>query len=609
MDLLILGAWFGLATGLLEGLSRTVLQSFGEVSWDLLLTAADVKILWVAPFFYVMLFTLAGAALALLARRAPRLPITRAAVFGFGAVGFADVLSSSGRLIWWGVIMLAMGLAVALTRLLDGHERTALRFWRRSVAWMAVLALLAYAGVETGLRIVERRAAAVLPAAAPNAPNVLIIIVDTLRADHLSLLGYARKTSPNLEKIAQQSVLFEDAMATSSWTLPSHGSIVTGRYPSEHGAEKFGLAERNLTLAEVLRGRGYLTGAFSANEQLFSRAFGFGQGFIRFEDSFHSPGDMVSRTLLGNQIYKHLLRPLGFEDIPGRKRAADVNRSLLRWLDGENHRPFFAMLNYFDLHDPYLPPQPYRGKFSKRPNPGGVFNTLVGRDYRSITTPEILEDEIAAYDGAIAYMDDQLGVLMEELERRGLSQNTLLIITSDHGESFSEHGVFAHGTSLYREQVRVPILLRWPGKIPGGLRVTSRVSLVELAGTVMDLIGGEIPREFRGPSLAVAWKNPSAMEGWPNSAAQLAATPEANNPKLLPYSGDMRAMITAKWYFIVHDKFGPQLFNDISDPQQMNDLSGTPDGKRIVAEFEEQLRELQTPGAQHAALPNAREVQ
>ena len=591
-DLMATGAWFGLVTGLIEGFSRTVLQSVGGVSWDLLMSAASIKVLWVAPLFYLLPFTLVGASLAFLQRIFPRLPMTRAAVFLFSLIGFLDILSSSGRINLLGVCMLALGLAVTLTRWFNTHEIRVLSFWRRSLIWVAALVILAFVGIETGIHLKERSAVAALPPIDPGSPNVLILVVDTLRADHLSLYGYPKKTSPNMEKIAEQAIVFENAMATSSWTLPSHASFLTGLYPSEHGAERFGLSERNISLAEVLQARGYRTGAFSANTFVFSRAFGFGQGFTRFEDSFHSTGDMVSRTFLGRSLQRYVMRYLGFEDVPGRKRASDVNLEWFRWLDRGPTRPFFAVLNYFDAHDPYLPPQPYRGRFSKRLNPGGVLNSFIGRESAYVSTPEILEDEIAAYDGAIAYVDDQIGALVTDLDQRGLSQNTILIITSDHGESFGEHDVFGHGTSLYREQLQVPLILRWQGRIPEGRRLAVPVSLVELPATVMDLIGGDKHSGFRDPSWSHAWTDPSAKVNWPIAVAQLAATPEAKDRKLLPFSGAMKAMVNSKWYYIAHDKFGSQLFDREMDPWQLNSLAGTPEGKIVVADFATRLKNL-----------------
>ena len=264
------------------------------------------------------------------------------------------------------ILLLAVGLAVQSTRWICKYQAESLRFWRMSLRWMAAVAVLATTAIQGGLWLKERMAIAGLPAALPGSPNVLVIVVDTLRADHLSSYGYERPTSPNIDPIAGQGVVFENAFSTSSWTLPSHVSLLTGFYPHEHGVEwntsRALVDSRHPTLTEVLRSRGYLTAAFSANVFWVTRNR-VGRGFIRFEDYFHSVGDMVLRTLYGRVIERVILRPLNFEDIPGRKCAADVNRAFLSWLDRDPEKPFFALLNYMDTHDPYLPPQPYRDRF------------------------------------------------------------------------------------------------------------------------------------------------------------------------------------------------------------------------------------------------------
>lgn len=588
-DILAVAASFGLATGLLEGISRSALQSLGGMSFDMLLTGTSIKIIWVAPIFYVLLFSLGGALLAILAWVVPPLPMKQIAVFVFALVGSATILSSSGRIISWGVGILALGVATALARWFKAQEQFGSRFCRRSLLWLTAGTVLAFAGIETGIRLKERAELAALPPATPGAPNVLVIVMDTMRKDHLSCYGYARKTSPNLERIATQSVQFQSAIATSSWTLPSHASMLTGLYPSAHGAETFPLKDRNLVLPEALLARGYRTAAFSANTILFDRAHGFGRGFIRFEDSFHNFADMVSRTLLGRQIYKRAGRALGFDDIPGRKKAAEVNREVLRWLNQDPERPFFAFLNYFDLHDPYLPPQPYRGKFSKHPNPGGVFNSFIGRNDWRLFTPDVLEDEMAAYDGSAAYIDDMIGQLIGELERRGLDGNTILVITSDHGESFGEHGLYGHQTSLYREQIEVPLIIRWLGKIPAGRKVSVPVSLADLPATIMELIGEPRQAPFPGRSLVETWTDSGLLEERSYPAAELAATPNVANPKNPAKYGFLKALVSPRWYLVVYEKRETELFDRENDPQQLHNLARTPDGTILVNKLKEDL--------------------
>src|SRR5215470_1373262 len=173
--------------------------------------------------------------------------------------------------------------------------------------------------------------------ASSDAPNIIMIVIDALRADHLSSYGYVRPTSPHLDRLAQQGVVFEHALSASSYTLPAHASLLTGRYLYEHGVEwnnrTARFANRYPRLAEALQSRGYRTAAFSANVFWVTRSKGFGRGFIHFEDYFQSVADMAARTLYGRIIETLILRRLGYEDIPARRRASDINRSVLQWIE------------------------------------------------------------------------------------------------------------------------------------------------------------------------------------------------------------------------------------------------------------------------------------
>jgi glucan phosphoethanolaminetransferase (alkaline phosphatase superfamily) len=192
----------------------------------------------------------------------------------------------------YALLTLAVGIAVQFTRWFRKHEAATLFFWRRSLPWIAAVALFALIGIQSGLWLWERMATKNLPRVALGLPNVLVIVVDTLRADHLSSYGYKRLTSPNIDRLAREGILFETALATSSFTLPSHASLLTGLYTYEHEAEwmnpKALFSCQCPTLAEALRSLGYRTGAFSANLFWFTHEYGFGRGFIRFDDFFQT---------------------------------------------------------------------------------------------------------------------------------------------------------------------------------------------------------------------------------------------------------------------------------------------------------------------------------
>jgi arylsulfatase A-like enzyme len=280
---------------------------------------------------------------------------------------------------------------------------------------------------------------------------------------------------------------------------------------------------------------------------------------------------MVMRTLYGRAIERLVLRRLGFEDFPARKRASDINYAVLRWIDRHRGKPFFVFLNYMDTHDPYLPPQPYRSKFSKTKNLGGILNNRIGRSNPQIT-PEQLECEIGAYDGAISYVDDNIGQLLGELQKRDQGEKTLVVITSDHGESFGEHGIFLHGNSLYREEIHVPLILWWPGQVPAGVHVVRPVTNGSVPTTVMDLLGFSDQTSFPGPSLRQLWQTPEADTDWPYPLVELDHKPWAHQ-KFPVSQGSMKSLVSPHWHYIVHEKLGTELYDLENDLQELHNLA------------------------------------
>jgi arylsulfatase A-like enzyme len=412
-----------------------------------------------------------------------------------------------------------------------------------------------------------------------------------LRADHVSAYGYSRPTTPNIDRLADRGVLFEGAFSPASWTLPSHVSMLTGLYPHQHGAEETYYRGHEKTLAEALRDRGYRTGAVSANTLWFARHRGVARGFVRFDDYFHSVADMASRTMLGRRFAKGILPRLGYEDHPGRRRAPSVNEGALNWIDKESGRPFFLFLNYLDSHDPYLPPTPYRTKFSRMPDPGGRLNGRQGRYYPELT-PEELQGEVDAYDGAINYVDEHIGQLVAALEERGLMKNTILIVTSDHGESFGEHGLLMHLNGLYRETLHVPLIVVWPGQLPEKQRRSAPVSLTALPATVLELAGLPDQGSFPVPSLAGVLKDPAAPLADHCPLAELAQFPHDAIKRNPCYSGRLKSLVCGPQHYVVHEKLGEELFRWMEDPQELNNLTKTPEGRKAADEFGVRLRAM-----------------
>jgi arylsulfatase A-like enzyme len=261
---------------------------------------------------------------------------------------------------------------------------------------------------------------------------------------------------------------------------------------------------------------------------------------------------------------------LGWEDYPARKRAAAVSDSLIDWMDGGGARPFFAFVNYFDLHDPYTPPQPWRSRFG-RPGelPGGIINSRLRHpDERELTAGE-LRTEQDGYDGALAYVDDAIGRVLDWIDSHGLRDRTIVVVTSDHGESFGEHGLVEHRNSLYREVIRVPLIIRWPGHVPAGVRVRQPVTNVALAATILEMAGAPDGR-FRGPSLSAAWTGAAAAE-WPLPLAEIAKQPFEPYRKRPVFDGSLRSVVSPTWQYIEHSARGPQVFAGPEPP-------GLPDG-------------------------------
>jgi len=576
-SVLLLAAWFGLVTGLAEGIGLLAAQKLDWLEWETLQRGVALEIVWISSFVDLILFGAVGLFLILVARVFPRLPIARVSVFVFAFMAFADLAALTGRLYLYAVVVFAAGLTTVFVRWFGRHDEAAWRFWRKSVAGVVAVAVVAFVGIQGGSWLDERVAVARLSKTAPGNPNILVIVVDTLRADHLSGYGYRRATTPNIDRLANQGVLFENALAGSSWTAPSHATILTGREPSEHQVEwNRGLDRRYPTIPEALRTEGYRTAAFTGNSDWFSRRVGFGRGFMHFEDYFYSATDMFVRTVFGRMVSEwRILGRFGLSLRPRfqkeRRRATIVNRSALRWIQQEPDTPFFVFLNYYDVHEPYVPLDPYLQRFV---NPAESGRTST----------------IGAYDGELAYVDEQIGQLVGKLEGLRLTRPLLVIITSDHGESFGDHGFFLHANSLYLNEIHVPLILRWPGRIPAGVRIDQLVTNAALPATLMDLIERGDQSIFPGSSLTRTWKGEAPDSDQSEVLAELARQPFA--PEKLPaYHGWTKSIVTSEWHYIEHEKFGSQLYGWRTDRQELNDLSKRPDLEGVVNRFRLQLKQ------------------
>ncbi len=294
--------------------------------------------------------------------------------------------------------------------------------------------------------------------------NVVVIVIDTLRQDHLECYGYDRQTAPNICRMAAEGAIF-DGISTSSWTMPATASILTGLHPIRHQAIERNdrLPGRATTLAETLKEHGYTTLAISGNGWV-SEHFGFGQGFDEF----------IQARDLENQ---------------GHATAEQINALLFPRLE-ELHAPFFLYVHYMDPHSPYDPPYDWtQAPLDERLSARAPVN---GADLRAKAftrrDPQLMRDAVDLYDGEIRSVDSQIGELRARLQQLGLTAQTLTIIASDHGEEFEEHGRAGHGLNLYREVVQVPWIIHAPEVLPPALRL-GRASLMDIVPTVLDFLG------------------------------------------------------------------------------------------------------------------------
>jgi arylsulfatase A-like enzyme len=285
-----------------------------------------------------------------------------------------------------------------------------------------------------------------------GAPLVVVYLVDTLRADHLSLYGYARDTSPELSRFAQDAVVFDQAVASSSWTKPAVASLFTSLPPRDHGCVQFytPLDPALVTLAERLHGRGYGTGAVVVNLLILAKNMHFDQGF----DLFGAP--------------------------PSPQRAEQVVDSALAFLDARRGQPMFLYVQTMDSHTPYRPPPPFDRRFPPFPEPGRA--AAEPSDYQ---VPADRDRIVGQYDGAIAYGDREFGRLLRGLRERGLYDRATIVFLSDHGEELLDHGGWVHGHTLFDELVRVPLVVKYPGRREAGRRVARQVQLLDVLPTVL----------------------------------------------------------------------------------------------------------------------------
>ena len=412
------------------------------------------------------------------------------------------------------------------------------------------------AGIAPGL---------LLNACSSRRPNVILITLDTTRADHLGCYGYSRPTSPNLDQIASESVLYTRAIAPSSWTLPSHAALFTGKFTTSHGARydpagplrldraihkrKYapfrasGLAQEETTIAQMLREAGYATGAVVAGPWM-KKVFGLNRGFDRYDDS-------------------------AISSVSGRL-APQVTASAWSWLKEHKTEELFLFLNYYDPHSPYIPPEEFAWVFT----PPGT-----GAPDRKVT----LEERIALYDGEILYMDRYIGQLFDRMKADGLYDGALIIVTADHGELLGEHGKFGHGNYLHQEEIHVPLFIKYPyGEIPP-THTDDPIQLVDVMAIILDRLGLTSPPDIQA-GLPPQIGHPVIAEAYPLP--------------VLSSDGHWRALLTRSHKLIWSSLGNHQLFDLQADPAELNSLFvAQPErSERMMTALNGYLANLPAPG-------------
>jgi arylsulfatase A-like enzyme/Flp pilus assembly protein TadD len=369
--------------------------------------------------------------------------------------------------------------------------------------------------------------------AAPRPLNVLLITIDTLRPDHLGCYGDREARTPEIDRLAAGGVLFEDAVTVVPVTLPSHVSIMTGAYPASHGVHNNGsyrLREGATTLAGILRAHGYHTEAVVAAYPLAAR-FGLAQGFETYDD----------RLPAGRE------RQVGYREKP----ASEVSRAGLEFLGrADAGAPFFLWLHYFDPHAPYEPPQPYASEFAGRP-----------------------------YDGEIAYVDSEVGRVLERVGRPDLALNTIVVLMSDHGEGLGEHGEWTHGVFLYDSTLRIPLVLSQPGTLPAGRRIAALARSIDVMPTVLEALHLPVPPSVQGASL------------W-NRTADVVALAETDVPRENYGWSALRAIREGPLKFIQAPR--PELYDLAADAGETHDRAAdrAPDAARLAADLESRFASI-----------------
>jgi len=393
---------------------------------------------------------------------------------------------------------------------------------------------------------------------APEPPNLVLVSIDTLRADAVGAYGGPVAT-PAMDGLASEGILFEQAIAPASQTAPSHASLFTGREVLHHGSLRNGvpLADTAETLAEVVQARGYATAAFASSFVLDDR-FGWAQGFDVYDDEFPRRGESMQRTggMWANYEFD------GFD-----RNAAATNARALPWL-ASAQEPFFLFVHYFDAHAPYVAAPKQLAQVPRYFAMRAADERIAGM--RPIM-PRLGRDELANivrnYQAEVLEIDRAVGGLLAAIDDRGLRDRTLVVLTADHGEGLGQHGTLGHAPNVYEEQVRVPLLLRWPGHLDAGRRIREPVGLVDVAPTIVELLGTAFTQALDGRSLTEAMKFGSVREPLP-----IIGRRRRYERAFQGHRGVKFFVRDGRWKYIAATEDPDELYDLTVDPRELRNL-------------------------------------
>ncbi len=602
--MITLSVWCGLVAGLLEVAAIVVRNRIFDADQILRFSHHFVWLIPVVNLCVFVALAVIGSAVVLIWPGRGRWLFTRAlAAFTI----LPSLLAAFPKIYSAALLLIAVGIAVRIVPMMERNRQRFDPFLRVGFALPVVIVVILAGSTwyrDRSRQIAEN--ARQLPP--PGSPNVLLLVLDTLAASHSSVNGYPRATTNTLSELASRGIRFDCARSTSSWTLPSHASMFTGRWLHELQLGWLTPFDtQKPTVAEFLGTHGYATAGFIANTWYCGSSTGLSRGFTHYEDYvFPNLTSLKTCAIIGRPLENYemvihftedLLKSIGcFQSVEyvhellddNRKDAAEVNREVLDWLATRDQpeRPFFAFLNYFDAHYRYVLKPGRLRRFGVEPDDEykRILINHWGTMDKSAVSPSGVAFAADSYDDCIADLDEQIGKLIDALGQRGILDNTWLIVVADHGESFGEHpNIFCHGTSLFDTELRVPLLIIPPlnKKTAAGSVIRDPVTLRDIAATIIHMAGLTTSSSFPGESLTrfVGTSAPAPNGQQPSSLSELVP----NDPKNRDYWGlpaplpPRASLKDSEWSYMRREvEVGEQLYRLTDDAGEQRNIASDP---------------------------------